>query len=257
MVTIKGRREFELMAVAGRCVAAIHQEIREAARPGVTMLDLDAISRRVLDAHDCQSSFLDYHGTYPATICASPNDVIVHGIPNGYRLQEGDVLSIDCGAIYQGYHGDAAFTMGIGEITSEAQALIDTTERGMWAGIAQVRAGNRVGDIGAAVDAVGSAAGYGVVREYVGHGIGRQMHEEPQVPNYGTPGKGMKLRKGMALCIEPMFNLGGHETKVDDDEWTVRTADGSLSAHWEHTVCITPDGPIVTTLPEGAKVLTA
>jgi len=181
---------------------------------------------------------------------------VVHGIPGDYRLEDGDILSIDCGAIYQGYHGDAAFTMAIGRVSPEAQALIEATERGMWAGITQVKAGNRVGDIGAAVDAVGSGAGYGVVREYVGHGIGRQMHEEPQIPNYGTPGKGLKLRKGMAVCIEPMFNIGGYETKVDDDQWTVRTADGSLSAHWEHTVCLTPDGPVVTTLPEGAKVLT-
>lgn len=254
MITIKNSREFDLMAVAGRCVAAMHAEIRETAKPGVSMIELDRVARRVLEAHDCTSSFLNYHGTYPAVICASPNDVIVHGIPGEYRLEEGDILSIDCGAIYEGYHGDAAFTMGIGEISAEAQALIDTTERGMWAGIAEVKHGNRVGDIGAAVEAVGNAAGFGVVREYVGHGIGRNMHEEPQIPNYGTRGKGMKLRKGMALCIEPMYNIGGHATKVDDDQWTVRTDDGSLSAHWEHTVCITPEGPVVTTLPEGAKI---
>jgi methionyl aminopeptidase len=249
MITIKSQKEFELMAVAGRCVAAVHAAIREAAVPGVSMLELDDISRRILEDHDCTPSFLGYHG-FPATICASPNDVIVHGIPTDYRLREGDVLSIDSGAIYQGYHGDAAFTIAIGDVPDEVQRLIDTTERALWAGIEQVEAGNRVGDIGAAVEAIGAAAGYGIVQEYVGHGIGRQMHEEPQVPNYGVPGKGMKLRKGMALCIEPMFNLGGAATKVDDDDWTVRTADGSLSAHWEHTVCITPDGPVVTTLAE-------
>lgn len=253
MITIKSSREFELMAVAGRCVAAVHAAIREAAEPGVSMLELDDISREVLAAHDCTPSFLGYHG-FPATICASPNDVIVHGIPTDYRLKEGDVLSIDSGAIYQGYHGDAAFTMSIGEVPAKVQELIDTAERALWAGVAQVRHGNRVGDISAAVEAIGSESGYGIVREYVGHGIGRQMHEEPQIPNYGTAGKGMKLRKGMALCIEPMFNLGGAETKVDDDNWTVRTADGSLSAHWEHTVCITPDGPVVTTLAKDATI---
>lgn len=252
MITIKSTREFEFMAIAGRCVAAVHAAIREAAKPGATMLELDEISRKVLDAHRCTPSFLGYHG-FPATICASPNDVIVHGIPTDYRLQEGDVLSIDSGAIYEGYHGDAAFTMAVGEVSDEAQRLIDTTERALWAGIAQVVHGKRVGDIGAAVEAVGVAGGYGIVQEYVGHGIGRQMHEEPQIPNYGTAGKGMKLRKGMALCIEPMFNIGGPGTKVDDDDWTVRTLDGSLSAHWEHTVCITPDGPVVTTLAAEAR----
>ncbi len=255
MITIKTEREFKLMAVAGRCVAAVHEAIREAAKPGVSMLELDEVSRRVLDAHKCTPSFLGYHG-FPATICASPNDVIVHGIPTDYRLEEGDLLSIDSGAIHEGYHGDAAFTMAIGEVSDEARRLVEATERAMWAGIAQVKHGNRVGDIGAAVQAVGNAGGYGIVQEYVGHGIGRQMHEEPQIPNYGDPGKGMKLRKGMALCIEPMFNLGGGATKVDADNWTVRTFDGSLSAHWEHTVCITPDGPTVTTLPADAKIPT-
>ena len=253
MITIKSTREFELMTVAGRCVAEVHAAIREAAKPGVSMLELDAVSHAVLEAHDCTPSFLGYHG-FPATICASPNDVIVHGIPTDYRLEEGDILSIDSGAIYQGYHGDAAFTMAIGEVPAQVLELIETTERAMWAGIGEVKHGNRVGDIGAAVEAVGRGGGYGIVQEYVGHGIGRQMHEEPQVPNYGTPGRGMRLRKGMALCIEPMFNLGGHETRVDDDEWTVRTADGSLSAHWEHTVCITPDGPVVTTFPADAHL---
>ena len=253
MITIKSTREFELMATAGRCVAAVHAAIREAAKPGVSMLELDEISRRVLEEHRCTPSFLGYHG-FPATICASPNDVIVHGIPTDYRLEEGDVLSIDSGAIYEGYHGDAAFTIAIGEVPDAVHQLIDTTERAMWAGIRQVKHGNRVGDIGAAVQEIGVGAGYGIVHEYVGHGIGRQMHEEPQVPNYGTPGKGMKLRKGMALCIEPMFNMGDGATKVDEDGWTVRTADGTLSAHWEHTVCITPDGPVVTTLAQDAHI---
>ncbi len=255
MITIKNRNEFAKMAVAGRCVAVMHEAIREAAAPGVSMRELDEVARVVLEAHSCVGSFLGYsHPPFPGVICASPNDVIVHGIPGDYRLEEGDVVSIDAGAIFEGYHGDAAFTMGIGDISPEAQSLIDVTEQGMWAGIAQVKHGARIGDIGAAVSAVAEPHGYGVVREYVGHGIGRQMHEEPQIPNYGVRGKGTKLRTGMAVCIEPMFNLGGAETRVDDDHWTVRTADGSLSAHFEHTVCITPDGVVVTTVPEDAKI---
>ena len=250
MITIKSRREFEKMAVAGACVAATHSAVREAARPGVSLLDLEDISRRILAERECTSSFLNYHGTYPATLCLSPNDVIVHGIPNGYRLQEGDILSVDAGAVYQGFHGDAAFTMAIGEVDSRARALIDATETALWAGIGAVAPGARIGDIGAAVEEVGKRHGYGIVEEYLGHGIGRQMHEEPQVPNLGKRGSGMRLRTGMALCIEPMFNLGGHRTAVDPDGWTVRTADGSLSAHWEHTVALTREGVMVFTAGE-------
>lgn len=255
MITIKSRRELEKMARAGACVAAVHQAVRDAARPGVSLLELEAIGAQVLETHGCTSSFLGYHGSYPATLCLSPNDVIVHGIPNDYRLREGDILSVDSGAIFEGFHGDAAFTMAVGEVSDEAQRLMDATEEGMWAGVRQVRKGNRLGDIGAAVFEVGKAHGYGVVEEYVGHGIGRAMHEEPQVPNYGEPGKGMKLRVGMALCIEPMFNMGTRHTQVDADGWTVRTLDGSLSAHFEHTVAITPDGPMVfTAAPEPIPV---
>ena len=247
MITIKSRREFEKMARAGAAVAAVHQAVKEATKPGVSLLELEGIGEKVIAAHGCNSSFLGYLGSYPATLCLSPNDAIVHGIPNDYRLEEGDILSVDAGAIYEGFHGDAAFTVAVGETSPEARRLIDATQSGMWAGIRMVRKGSRLGDVGAAIAAVGEAHGFGIVEEYVGHGIGRTMHEEPQVPNYGTPGKGMKLRPGMALCIEPMFNLGGRQTRVDADGWTVRTADGSLSAHWEHTVAITPDGPMVFT----------
>ncbi len=247
MITIKSRREFVKMAKAGAAVAAVHAAIREAAQPGVTLLELDDIGASVIADHDCTSSFLNYLGTYPATLCLSPNDIIVHGIPSEYRLRDGDILSVDAGAIYQGFHGDAAFTVGVGSIAPEAQHLIDATEQGMWAGIRHVDKGERLGDIGNAVQEVGEAHGYGVVEEYVGHGIGREMHEEPQVPNYGVPGKGLKLKTGMSLCIEPMFNIGSRLTKIDPDHWTVRTEDGSLSAHWEHTVAITPDGPQVFT----------
>jgi methionyl aminopeptidase len=250
VITIKSRREFAKMAIAGATVAAIHEAVREAAAPGVSLLDLEEISARILDERGCTSSFLGYHGTYPATLCLSPNDVIVHGIPTRRRLEEGDILSVDAGAIFEGFHGDAAFTMAIGTVSPDAQRLIEVTEEALWAGIRQIRKGGHLGDIGAAVSAVGEAGGYGVVEEYVGHGIGRQMHEEPQVPNYGTHGQGLRLRNGMALCIEPMFNIGSRHTSIDDDGWTVRTADGSLSAHWEHTVCLTPDGPQVFTAGE-------
>ncbi len=257
MISIKSRREFAKMQKAGAAVAAIHRAVREAARPGVKLTELEEISVKILSDRGCVSSFLHYPGAYPypATLCLSPNDVIVHGIPGDYQLAEGDILSVDAGAIYEGFHGDAAFTMPIGEVTEEAQHLIDTTLEAMWAGIRQVRKGARLGDIGSAVEAIGDEHGYGVVQEYVGHGIGREMHEEPQVPNHGKAGTGMKLRTGLALCIEPMFNMGSHETRVDGDKWTVRTADGSLSAHWEHTVAITPDGPMVFTAgPEPAAV---
>ena len=173
--------------------------------------------------------------------------MIVHGIPNTYRLKEGDILSVDAGAIFEGFHGDAAITFGIGDIDPSAQRLLETTEAALWAGIQEVKHGARIGDIGSAVQAEADRLGYGVVREYVGHGIGRQMHEEPQVPNFGKKGTGMKLRTGMAVCIEPMFNLGGAETKVEADGWTVVTADGTLSAHFEHTIAITENGIVVFT----------
>jgi methionyl aminopeptidase len=248
-MTMKTAADFEKMKTAGKVVAAVHAAVREAAVPGVTMLALDAIAHEVLREADCRSSFLGYHG-FPATICTSPNEVIVHGIPGKYKLRDGDILSIDAGAIYDGWHGDAAFTMAIGDVSPEAKQLIEVTEQGLWAGIAAARAGNRLGDVGAAVSAIAAPYGYGVVREYIGHGIGRQMHEAPDVPNYGKKGRGLKLKVGMAIAIEPMFNLGTAETAVLDDGWTVVTEDGALSAHWEHTVLITEDGPVVSTLPE-------
>jgi methionyl aminopeptidase len=248
-MTMKSAADFDKMKVAGSVVAAIHAAVRKAAAPGVTMLELDAIAHEVTREAGCRSSFLGYHG-FPATICTSPNEVIVHGIPGKYKLRDGDILSIDAGAIYDGWHGDAAFTMAIGEVSPAAKQLIEVTEQGLWAGIAAARPGNRLGDVGAAVSAVAEPHGYGVVREYIGHGIGRQMHEAPDVPNYGRKGRGLKLKVGMAIAIEPMFNIGTAETKVLDDGWTVVTEDGELSAHWEHTVLITEEGPVVSTLPE-------
>ena len=239
--------ELSKMRRAGRVVAEMHQATRAAARPGVTTLDIDRAARQVLERRGATSNFLHYHG-YPAVICTSPNNVIVHGIPGQYRLEEGDILSIDCGAIVEGYHGDAAFTMGIGEIGPEAEKLIRVTEEALWAGIAAMVEGNRLHDIGLAVQTVAEGAGYSVVREYVGHGIGTKMHEEPAVPNYwpGTPGP--KLKAGMVFAVEPMVNMGGPATQMLDDNWSVVTADGSLSAHAEHTIAVTEDGPEVFTL---------
>jgi methionyl aminopeptidase len=210
------------------------------------MKELDALAADVIRSRGCTPSFLGYHG-FPAHICTSPNSVIVHGIPDNYRLKDGDILSVDAGAIYEGFHGDAAVTFAIGEIDPDAQRLLETTEASLWSGIEEVKDGARLGDIGNAVQAEADRQGFGVVREYVGHGIGRQMHEEPQVPNFGKRGTGMKLRTGMAICIEPMFNLGGAETRVEADGWTVVTADGTLSAHFEHTIGITKEGPVVFT----------
>ena len=252
-MTMKSPADFEKMKIAGAVVAEAHAAVRDAAVPGVTMLELDAIAHEVIRKNDCRPSFLGYHG-FPASICASPNQVIVHGIPDRYKLKEGDILSIDVGAIYDGWHGDAAFTMAIGDVPEPVAELIKLTEEGLWAGIAAARPGNRLGDVGAAISAVAAPHGYGVVREYIGHGIGRQMHEAPDVPNYGKRGRGLKLKPGMAIAIEPMFNLGTAETEVLEDGWTVVTADGKLSAHWEHTVLITKEGPVVSTLPEPVLV---
>ncbi len=241
MITRKSPEQIDRMRRAGRLVGHTLSTLVEAVRPGVTLLELDAQAERVIRDGGGVPSFLGYHG-FPATLCLSPNDWIVHGIPNGYVLQEGDILSVDCGAIVEGWHGDAAVTVPVGQVDDAARRLIETTERAMWAGIAQVQEGNRLSDIGHAVEKVASAPGYGVVREYVGHGIGTRMHEEPQVPNYGRPGRGLRLEVGLALAIEPMVNEGGPESRVLDDGWTVVTADGELSAHFEHTVAITEDG---------------
>jgi methionyl aminopeptidase len=239
--------ELAKMRRAGRVVAEMHEKIREAVRPGVTTAELDAVGRAVLEQRGARSNFLGYHG-YPAVICASPNEVIVHGIPGARRLDEGDLVSIDCGAIVDGYHGDAAFTMGVGKVSRAAQRLIDVTERSLHAGIAEMVVGNRIGDIGHAVQTVAEDAGYEVVREYVGHAIGTAMHESPEVPNYGPPGKGPKLRAGNVFAVEPMVCAGGAETVLLEDGWTVVTADGSLAAHWEHTIAITDDGPEILTV---------
>ncbi len=240
--------EIAKMRRAGRIVAEMLDVTSGAARPGVTTAELDRLAREVLERRGATSNFLGYHG-FPAVICTSPNDMIVHGIPGPYRLEEGDILSLDCGAIVEGYHGDAARTVPVGEISKEAQRLLEITEQSLWAGIEQLRAGRRLHDVGRAVQEVAELAGYSVVREYVGHAIGTAMHEQPQVPNYwpGTPGPALKT--GMVFAVEPMVNVGSAETRLLDDNWSVVTADGRLSAHFEHSIAVTDDGPEVLTLP--------
>jgi methionyl aminopeptidase len=243
----RSAEEVQQMRVAGRVVAEMHEAIRAAAKPGVTTLHLDRVGRDVLAARNATSNFLGYHG-YPAVICASVNDELVHGIPNERPLREGDIISIDCGAIVNGWHGDAAFTMGVGTIDKEAQRLIDTADRALAAAVAAMLPGGHLGDVGAAVESVVNAAGYGSPRDYCGHGIGRAMHEEPDVENRGRRGKGPRLEPGVVLAIEPMLIAGGHDdVLVLDDNWTVVTGDGSLAAHTEHTVLVTNRGPEILT----------
>ena len=244
----RSREDIAKMRKAGRVVAEMHAVTRAAARPGVTTLELDVLAREVLARRGARSNFLGYHG-FPAVICTSPNDMIVHGIPGSYVLRDGDILSIDCGAIIEGWHADAAFTMPIGNVEPEALKLIETTEESLRAGISTMVDGGRLTDIGHAVQTVAEAAGYSVVREYVGHAIGLAMHEEPQVPNYGPPGRGPKLRPGMVFAVEPMVNIGRPGTRMLEDGWSVVTADGTLSAHAEHTIAITDHGPEVLTVP--------
>ena len=244
---LKKPEEFEVMRAAGLVVADTLQLLRDSLKPGMTTADLDAIARDTIAGAGATPSFLGYHG-FPAVICASVNEEIVHGIPGDRVINEGDVVSIDCGAIVDGWHGDAAFSMVVGEGSDEVQRLLEVTEAALLRGIEQAVVGGRLSDIGHAVEAHVRANGdYGIVEEYVGHGIGTSMHMEPSVPNYGQPGHGPKLVEGMALAIEPMVNLGGRHTRTLDDEWTVVTLDGSWSAHFEHTVAITAEGPRVLT----------
>jgi methionyl aminopeptidase len=244
---IRSNAEVDKMRKAGRVVAEILEKTRAAIRPGVTTLEIDAVARSIIEARGARSNFLNYHG-FPAVICTSPNDMIVHGIPGGYVLKEGDILSVDCGAIIEGYHGDAAFTAPVGEVTPEATRLMEITERSLYAGIDQLRDGNRLHEVGRAVQQVAEAAGFSVVRNYVGHAIGTAMHEDPQVPNYWPGSPGPRLKVGNVFAVEPMVNVGSPETRELEDGWSVVTADGRLSAHFEHTIAITENGPEVLTL---------
>ena len=249
MITRKNAEQIALMRRAGKVVAEMHEVCIRAAKPGATTLDVDAAAREVIERRGARSNFLNYHG-FPAVVCTSPNDVIVHGIPSdSVVLDEGDILSIDCGAIIEGWHADAAITVPIGEIDAESKRLIEVTRRSLEAAIEQVVEGHRLGDLGAAVEGVAEGAGFTVVREYVGHGIGTAMHEDPQIPNYGPAGRGMKLKEGHVIAIEPMVNAGSAATEVLADGWTVVTRDHRRSAHFEHTIAVTEHGPEVLTLP--------
>lgn len=245
-VIIKSPQEIVVMRRAGKVVAKTVTAVMRAVKPGMTTGDLDAIAVEVIASEGAKPSFLGYRG-YPKTICASINEEIVHGIPGKRVLKEGEIISLDFGAIVDGYHGDSAVTVGVGKISERAEALMKATEGALDAAIEQCRAGNRIGDLSAAIQKYAESRGFSVVREYVGHGIGRLLHEEPSVPNFGPPGKGLLLRPGMVLAIEPMVNAGDWKTRVLDDNWTVVTLDGNLSAHFEHTIAITEGEPEVLT----------
>jgi len=254
MIQIKTRAEVEQMRAAGLVVARALQKLQAAVEPGISTADLDAIAADSIRSDGAVPSFLGYHG-FPATICASVNNEIVHGIPAPHRiLLEGDIVSLDCGAILDGWHGDSAVTVPVGSVAPELIELMRVTEDALWRGMAAASLGGRLTDISAEVEAsVRSRGDYGIVQEYVGHGIGTEMHQEPQVPNYGRPGRGPRLQEGLVLAVEPMVNLGSRHTRLLDDGWTVETADGKPSAHFEHTFTVLPDGPWVLTALDGGR----
>jgi methionyl aminopeptidase len=255
MVTLKSAQETAKMREAGRIVAEILAATRAATKPGITTGELDRIAADILKKHGAASNFKGYGvpvlPPFPGVICTSVNEQIVHGIPGKRKLKDGDIVSIDAGAIVDGWHADAAVTVPVGKVSPEAEKLIAVTEEALRRAIAIAKVGKRLGDIGATVQAWVESQGLAVVRNYVGHGIGRAMHEEPQVPNYGVADRGRKIEEGLCIAIEPMVNIGGPETRTLADRWTVETADGSLSAHFEHSLWCTKDGPVVLTAPEG------
>ncbi len=247
-ISIKSPREIQLMTEAGRILAIVHDEMEKALRPGMTTKDIDRLGEEVIRSYGCTPSFLNYNG-YPASICVSVNDEVVHGIPTDKRvIREGDIVSLDAGVIYKGYHSDAARTHAIGEISPEAAKLIRVTEECFFEGMKYAKEGNYLYEISAAIGRYAEAHGYGVVRDLTGHGIGTHLHEAPEIPNYEMTRKGVRLRRGMTLAVEPMINAGTWEVDWLDDDWTVVTRDGSLSAHYENTVLITENGPVLLTL---------
>ena len=247
-ITIKSPREIELMTEAGRILEIVHEEMEKALRPGMTTKDIDRLGEEVIRSYGCIPSFLGYNG-YPASICVSVNDEVVHGIPSSKRiLKEGDIVGLDAGVIYKGYHSDAARTHAIGEISEEAKKLIRVTRESFFEGMKHAKEGNYLFEISNAIGKYAREHGYGVVRDLCGHGIGANLHEAPEIPNYEMNRKGVRLRKGMTLAIEPMINIGTYAVKWLSDDWTVVTADGSLSAHYENTVLITEGEPILLTL---------
>ena len=248
MISTKSARELELMREAGRIVALAHQVIKEAIKPGVTTKQLDKIAYDVITSNGARPSFKGYNG-FPASICASINDVLVHGIPDNTKLKDGDIISIDIGACYKGYHGDSAWTHAVGEVDEKTLHLMDVTRESLFEGLKQAKPGNRVGDISAAIEEYVASHGCTSPYDYTGHGVGTRVHEDPNVPNYGHKGRGPKLKVGMVIAVEPMVHLGKADVYVVDDDWGVKTLDGSLTAHYEHTIAITEDGyQILTTL---------
>ncbi len=252
-VTIKSAREIELMRAAGEILAKVHQNLGNELKPGMSTFEVDRLGEEMIRSYGCEPSFKNYNG-YPASVCVSVNDEVVHGIPNKHHiLQEGDIVSLDIGVIYKGYHSDAARTHGIGEISKEAALLIERTRQSFFEGIKYAKDGNHLYEISGAIGDYAESFGYGVVRDLVGHGIGTHLHEDPQIPNFRQRRRGLKLRKGMTLAIEPMINAGRPDVEWLDDDWTVVTEDGSLSAHYENTVLITSGEPEILTLTEEEK----
>lgn len=241
MIIIKSANELERMREAGKIVYLTHQELKKAIQPGITTKELDRLAEKVISGYGATPSFKGYNG-FPGSICTSVNDELVHGIPGNRELKEGDIISLDIGACYEGYHGDSAWTYPVGKISPEAERLLKVTEESLYKGLEQAKAGARVGDISHAIQTVAEEAGFSIVREYVGHGVGRNLHEGPSIPNYGISGKGPRLKSGMTIAVEPMVNYGKRFVKTLADNWTVVTADGSLCAHFEHTIAITDDG---------------
>lgn len=248
MISLKSPREIDIMRRANVIVAEVLQELKQRVVAGVTTLELDAVAEVMTLKKNAIPAFKGYNvggRVYPLCLCASVNDEIVHGIPSNRALREGDIIGLDYGVIYEGFYGDSAITVGVGKVSEEAQRLMDVTEQSLYKGIEQLREGKRLGDLGAAVQRVAEGAGFSVVRAFVGHGIGKKLHEEPPVPNYGEPERGLRLKEGMVLAIEPMVNVGGYEVEIREDGWTAVTKDGSLAAHFEHSVAITKDGPFI------------
>ena len=248
MIAVKNSRELSVMREACVVSARALKLAGEAVEPGVTTGEIDRLIRKYIESQGAKPSFLGYGG-FPASACISVNNTVIHGIPGKYVIKAGDIVSVDVGAYLNGYHGDNAATFAAGEISSKAQALMDATRESLYEGIRMARAGNRIGDIGAAVQRYVEVRGYSVVRQFVGHGVGTNLHEDPSVPNFGTPGRGPRLVPGMTLAVEPMINAGGSDVEILSDGWTTVTKDGSLSAHFEHTIAITTDGPVILTEP--------
>lgn len=254
MITLKSERELALMREAGHIVALAHKAVREAIRPGISTAELDKIAYDVITSNGAIPSFLNYNG-FPATICASVNEVVIHGIPSKNTiLKDGDIISVDIGANYKGYHGDCAKTFFVGSVSEEKRQLVEVTTQSLYEGLKFARPGNRLSDISHAIEEYAKSFGYSIVLEYTGHGVGHALHEDPAVPNYGAPGKGPILKKGMTLAIEPMVNMGTHRIRVLKDNWTVVTQDKKPSAHYEHSIVITDDGYEILTKIKGEEI---